>query len=285
MSEIHDYDQIMNSEARAGQRSSESQGKISSGYRDKNSTADRALDILSLFTIERRRLSAPEVSAELGVARSTAYRYLLTLSSANYVEEDPSGGFRLGGKVFELARLARLSYGLSDVSRPFLRHLAESTGETALLTKRSGSRVVCIEREETLDHRARLSYERGSVLPSNAGASAEVLFAWLEPPKARELMSADTLVEYTYSTLTDVDAMLARFAEIRRNGYALSRGELDPLAIGIAAPIFDEHGLVAAGISIVGVINRVPATREQELIDAVRGAAQTITEKFALASQ
>ena len=56
-----------------------------SGYRERNSTADRTLDILGMFQPGRLRVSAQQVADELGVARSTAYRYLQTLSAEAYI--------------------------------------------------------------------------------------------------------------------------------------------------------------------------------------------------------
>ncbi|WP_375401652.1 IclR family transcriptional regulator [uncultured Amnibacterium sp.] len=255
-----------------------------SAYRERNSTADRALDILGLFTSDRLKVSAIDVAAELAVARSTAYRYLLTLGSAGYLEEDPTGGFRLGLKVFELARLARSSYGLSQVALPTLRALAHETSETTLLTRRSGSRAVCLEREEPSDHRVRLSYERGSALTLNAGASAWVLLAWENPDTVRALLRETPLPRLTESTLTTEAQIVERLESIREQGYCVTRGELDPDTIGIAAPIWDDQHRVVAGLSVVAVKRRVPEERVDGLLAQVRAASATVSDLVALTS-
>lgn len=263
-------------------------GRVSA-YREKNSTADRALDILGLFTTERLKMTAADVATELSVARSTAYRYLLTLSSSGYLEEDPTGGFRLGLKVFELARIARASYGLSQAALPTLRELAQRTGETVLLTRRSGSRAVCLEREDPVeglsDHRLRLSYERGSVLTLNAGASAWVLLAWEDEALVRELLRDSVLPAFTARTVTGNEAVMERLAGVRAQGFAVSRGELDPDAIGIAAPIRDDQRRVVAGLSIVSTARRVPESRLEELIGQVTAAAARASDMVALTAQ
>lgn len=255
-----------------------------SSYRERNSTADRALDILGLFTERRLRITGADLATELGVARSTAYRYLQTLTSAGYVEEDPSGGFRLGMRVFELARLARRSYGLSEIAVPVLRDLAVETGETALLTRRSGDRVVCLEKLDDETHQMRLSYERGSVLALNAGASAWVLLAWEDPKVVDELLAEARLAAPTVGALTDPKQIRDRLGHIRQDGYAISRGELDPDATGIAAPIRDEAGRVVGGASLVGVTRRI-VDKEDDLAVRVRRAADLISERLALVSQ
>ncbi|WP_284981562.1 IclR family transcriptional regulator [Arthrobacter sp. efr-133-TYG-118] len=257
----------------------------SSAYRERNSTADKALDILALFTPDRLTVSAIDVAHELSVARSTAYRYLLTLGSAGYLEENPSGGFRLGLKVFELARLARASYGLSQLALPTLHVLAQQTGETALLTKRSGNRAVCLEKEEPNDQRMRVSYERGSAMSLNAGASAWVLLAWEEHETVKRLLLENPLTGFTEATLTTENSVYERLALIRSEGFAISRGELDPDAIGIAAPVRDDQQRVVAGISLVAAIRRVPDSRIGELVEKVRTAADQVSELLALTMQ
>lgn len=258
--------------------------KRPSGYRERNATADRALDILGLFEPGRLKITGSDVAIELGVARSTAYRYLSTLGSAGYLEEDPTGGFRLGLKVFELARIARTAYGLSQIALPTLRELAESTGETALLTRRSRNRIVCLERESPSTYRARVTYERGSILPLNAGASALVLLAWEEAQTVRALLADEPLERFTESTLTSEEDIVAVLAEIRRRGYAISRGQLDQDVVGIAAPIIDDQGRVIAGLSLVAMRSRVPVELEAQLCLIVQDAARHLSEKVALVS-
>ncbi|MFJ6651457.1 IclR family transcriptional regulator [Microbacterium sp. NPDC091313] len=250
-------------------------------YRERNSTADRALDILGLFSEQKLTISAAELAAEFGVARSTAYRYLQTLMAAGFLEESPTGGFRLGLRVFELARLARRSYGLSDIALPLLRALADATGETALLTRRSGGRAICLERVESESQRMRLTYERGSALALNAGASAWVLLAWEPTDVVEALLAANPLSRYTDRTLTDREEILERLRAVRGQGFAVSYGELDPDAIGIGAPIFAPDGTVVAGVSVVAVQRRTEGLVD-EIVDQVRSAAASITRSLAL---
>lgn len=258
--------------------------EVSSGYRESNSTADRALTILNMFSETHLKLSANEVAAELGVARSTAYRYLQSLVRGSFLEESPDGGFRLGLRVLELARLARRGYGLSEAALPLMRELAGQFHETLLLTRRVGDSIVCIEREEWHGQYVRLSYERGTQLPINAGASALVLLAWLPESEARELFGRRALYQFTKNTLTDVDLLVQRLADIRAKGYSVTGAEVDPDAKGIAAPIFDEAGRVIAAISIVAMDRRLPENSEPKLVKALLAAASAVSKKLAVIS-
>jgi len=233
-----------------------------------------------MFDDRRLVLSATEVAAHLGVARSTAYRYLQSLTGNGFLEEQEGSGFRLGPRVVALARLARKSVGLSELARPVMRRLVERTGMPALLTRRTGSTVVCLEREDA-GTSLRLSYERGEVLAINAGASALALLAWA-PAEELDALLAGPLPRYTRATHADPIALRARLAEIRRQGYAVGNGELDPDVLGIGAPVRSENGDVVGALSVAAFSHRVPEEKVPHYIAAVCQAAEELSGEVKL---
>ncbi|MHA4854266.1 IclR family transcriptional regulator [Rhodococcus sp. MSC1_016] len=250
-----------------------------SGYRDRNSTADRALDVLLLFRDDKLVWTATEIADGIGVARSTGYRYLQSLVNSGFIEES-ANGFRLGPRIFMLAQLARASSSLSDIALPAMKSLAEKFGETVLLTRRSGRSVVCIDLVESA-HAVRLSYERGHVLPINAGAAAEALLAWAPQGEVTELLAAAPLERFTAKTITDPTELQKRLAQIRKEGVAVSHGELDDEILGVAAPIYDAKGAVIAALSIAAVASRIPSRELKSVKTAVRSAAAGVSEQLA----
>lgn len=247
-------------------------------YREGNSTADRTLSILQMFTESRRRVTAAEVATHLGVSRSTAYRYLQPLVGSDFIADDGDSRFSLGPKVMELSVIARRGYGLAERATPVMKRLAERFHETVLLTRRVGSAIVCIDREEWAGRHLRLSYERGSQLSFNAGASAFALLAWLDEEEVRQHLRTQPLPRYTDATLTTIDAIVDRLQEIREAGYAIARGEVDQNVIGLAAPIFDHEERVVAALSIV----LLPTEKDNDLepmIQALVSAAEQLSNE------
>ncbi|HZO76313.1 MAG TPA: IclR family transcriptional regulator [Ktedonobacteraceae bacterium] len=243
----------------------------------RNATTDRTIDVLLLFNEQQPVLTAEEISERLKMPRSTTYRYLQSLRSYGLVEEnDSSGGFRLGLAVLRLARTARQGMDLSTVSLPLMQELVAQTGETALLTRRTDAYVVCIERVES-QHRVRLSYERGQVLPLHAGASAKVLLAYLAPEEIEAILRTGPFPRYTEQTVTDPDVLRTQLESIRTRGYAMSEGEVDDGVRGVAAPIFDTQKRVIAGLSVAGPAFRINQAVLPGVIQAVQETAKRIS--------
>lgn len=258
-------------------RVSNGSGAATSG---RNTTADRAIDLLCLFDVSTPVLSAGEIAEHLGISRSTAYRYIQSLRSYDLLEEDAGrGGFRLGPRIFELARVARQGLGLSELTLPVMEELSRDLGEAVILTRRSGSMAVCLERVETAQP-IRLSYERGLLLPLHAGAPSKVLLAFDEQADA-VVDSLGKLERFTDSTITDPDALRAELNVIRAQGYAVSNGERDVGVRGIAAPIFGADGKLAAGISAGCLALAADGADLDSTIAAVRAAAQEVSERLA----
>lgn len=186
-------------------------------YRERNATADRALDILLLFSDERPALSGAEVALHLGVARSTAYR----------LQPDP---------------------------------LPRQPGEAEAV---------------------RLTYERGHILPVNAGASALALLAWEGREDISSVLGHRQLTKLTRRTLTDPDELMARLGRIRARGVAVTREELDEDIGGVAAPVFGTDGVVRAAVGVAAPVSRLTAGRAGEVERRVRSAAAEIAERLA----
>lgn len=251
-------------------------------YRGQNSTADRALEILGLFDEGRASITAIEVADLLGVARSTAYRYVQSLVQSAFLEEADVGRFRLGRRILELAAVARRGLGFTEVAQPVIRRLCAELGETVLLTRLVGSKVICLDRAEASMQTVRISYERGQLMPLNAGASAFVLLAWLDEASVDRLLEDTVLEPFTPRTLTTPEALKGRLAETARQGYGLSQSELDENVLGVAAPIRDSDGTVQAAISMAAVSSRVPPSRLPSVIDSVCAAAAEVSDAVAL---
>src|SRR5579871_2188067 len=92
---------------------------------------ERGLAILSTFTATKPLMGVSEVAREVGLSRSSAHRYIATLTKLGYLEQDrPSRRYRLGPRVFDLGFSAINSMEIRQIAAPDLQALSDSTGHT-----------------------------------------------------------------------------------------------------------------------------------------------------------
>jgi DNA-binding IclR family transcriptional regulator len=242
-----------------------------------NSTADRAIDLLLLF-LQKPILRTQEICDELGMPRSTAYRYLSSLRSYALLSEDSRGHWRLGPQILPLARAAMAGNSILDVSGPVLSDLNERCGEAVALYERVGHESFLLTRIESR-HRVRLVYSRGQILPWPGSASAKVLLAFASEEERKELFALLKPVQYTPQTVKTKDALKAAIQKIRRDGFAYSDQERDEGIRAIAAPV-ESNAEVRHCITISGPAFRLTDVKIKELRDGVLDAARKISAEL-----
>jgi DNA-binding IclR family transcriptional regulator len=243
-----------------------------------NSTADRALDVLLSFTDETPIWSATDLAAQMQMPRSTLYRYLTSLRTCNMIAEDQSGRYRLGPRILQLARIARLNTSALQLALPHMRRLEERFGEMIVLKERMGWDTVNLE---TLPgrHRITLTPSRSQLLPWPAAPSAKLFAAYADPAEWKQLQGLMRPVAFTPHTVPSLKALKAQLATIRERGYSIGLDELDEGVRGVAVPIFQERRC-RYSLSVAAPSFRLPDSALPEVIKAFLEAAATITAEL-----
>ena len=240
-----------------------------------NSTADRAIDILLLFTDDNPTWSATDVAAHLGMPRSTTYRYLNSLRTYALIVEDGQNGFRLGPRLFPLARVAKAHMSVVQIASAHLKALSEKFGELVVLQQRIDCDIFPLDRVAT-QQRVSLLSTRSHMLPWPATGSAKVLLAFAPPAESERIMQLLQPTIYTPKTIRTKVALRRALDEIRRVGYAVTDEERDEGVWGVAAPIFEKNEAPYC-IAIATPAFRITPAKEAVIIRAIKEAAADIT--------
>ena len=96
----------------------------------------------------------------------------------------------------------------------------------------------------------------GDHTPLHCTAVGKVLVAFLPNDERRNLIPRLHLDRYTEETITDRQAFEHEINKVRQQGYGLSDREEFLQVCGIAAPIFDFQGRLAAGICVWSIVER-----------------------------
>jgi IclR family transcriptional regulator, pca regulon regulatory protein len=246
---------------------------------------ERGLAILATFRPDRPTLGITELARELGLTRSTTHRYVTTLATLRYLEQDGSTRkYRLGPRVLDLGFSTLGSMELREVAAPHLRRLTDMTGHTANLAIRDDTDVILIDRvvgRPGRYHHLEFSLHVGSRLPAYCSATGKALLAFLPRPDLDRLLDRTDMVQRGPRTLTDKRALLAELQQVRRTGIATNDEELESALRSIAAPIRVRSGKVVAAVNVA--IPWSPAAMSElvtQLGPAIQATAQQIASRL-----
>ncbi|WP_166354127.1 IclR family transcriptional regulator [Phytoactinopolyspora limicola] len=241
----------------------------------------RAFQILSIMVeSDDESFGVRQLASRLSVSASTAHRLLNDLEKLGLIARTADANYQVGHEFYRLAWAATARFPLRQAAREPLRDLARASGETAFLGVYDDLHhqmmfATCVESR----HPLRYVVELNRWMPLHAGASGHAILAHLPPAVRAEITSADRLEPITDATITDPQQLDASLAEVRKHGYAMSRGQRIPGALAIAAPVFGPHGGVVGDIGITMPDGRFDPTQEATLATQVVTAAATATTR------
>lgn len=213
------------------------------------SAVDRALAVLATLAQHGNALTATELVRKTGLSQSTLYRQLASLKRWGFVLE-VDGRYAPGPLSLQLALGFDMASHLVQHARPDMLVLAQQSQESVGLVVAVNGQAICIDMIESRQA-LRCSFEKGRSVPLQKGASAKCLLAHL-PAGA---LSASLEANLSDRPQADV---LAELSAIRKAGFVVSNGEVDPGVWGVSAPLF------SMGKRAVGVLTLMaPSVRVQ----------------------
>jgi len=181
-----------------------------------------------------------ETAKELGLAPSTVHRILSVLQQSGYVRKLKNGRYAVGIELVRLALLVLQKFDQSALIHQTLQRAMENTGETCVLyiVAADHAQVFVMDVAHS-SHPLQYQIKVGDCHQITAGASGQASLAFF-PGTLREQIASRELTKYTNETIQDKKRLLDRLEQIRKRGYAISKGEHIEGAVGIAVPIFTE---------------------------------------------
>ncbi|MFI7701529.1 IclR family transcriptional regulator [Nonomuraea sp. NPDC049480] len=234
-------------------------------------SVQRAFDILSLLTEERRTLTIREVVDETGLAKTTALRLLQTLEQMGLLWNTPKG-YAAGPALWRWAHLARSAWELPPETVQLMRELGARQRETVNLYVLRDIHRVCIAQQESpqsLRHVVRV----GDELPLWAGASSKVLLKDASPRLLARVARSSPHGE------THVATLRAWIEQAEHDGHAVSHGEREPGLSAVAVPVTSGSGTTLAALTLSGPTVRFGEDRVQEFVADLREAAKRMSER------
>ena len=172
-----------------------------------------------------------------------------------------SGRYRLGPRLLQLGNVVLGRLDLREIARPhFVPALVDSTGETATLSAAGERDAVTVDfAQSPFSVQGVAQLGRPSI--AHATATGKVLLAF-----GRGALPPGPLKSYTEANDREaIGALAVELDSVRERGYAYNFGEREDDLHVIAAPVWGNHGELAAIIGVQG-----PASRfDRQAMEAV----------------
>jgi DNA-binding IclR family transcriptional regulator len=160
-------------------------------------------------------------------------------------------------------------------ARPSLLRLAALSEDSVMLSVRSGTETVCVDREVG-PFPIRASFlDVGSRRPFGIGAGSMAMLAWQTDAEIEAILP---LVEQRLGAYPKVSMTWIRneIPRCRERGYAIFLNMLVDRMGGIGVPVFGSDGRPVAGLSIAALSDRISA-REKELYAMLKREADGLS--------
>lgn len=239
----------------------------------------KVLQILDLFSETQITLSAEAIAEQLAISRPTAFRYVRQLCDAGMLTR-LAGRYGLGARIIRLDHRIRACDPILLSSKAALKRLAGMTGCSAVLCSIYDDQVILVHRERGPDELA-LDFERGAAMPLFIGAASKVILAHLTPARLRRIYEAHAQEPAAQALGADWSAFSRHFRACRKQGYYISRGEMQSDMTGVSAPIFNSDGIVVGSLGLVFESQRSRFLHEDALAELVVRHAEEVSARIA----
>lgn len=239
-------------------------------------SVSRALDLLETLAASPVPLSVGALSQATGLPAGTTHRLLQTLAGRGYVRQEPNRDYEPGLALWRVSRCGVRSLLAPAVQ--FLHRLVALTGETANLAVLDGDEVLYVAQVPS-PHRLRMFADVGRHVLPHSTAAGKVLLADRPPDEAAAVVRRIGLPARTATTITDPDAFAHELNQVRKQRWALDRGEEDASVHCIAVPVCDA-GIAVAAMSVSGPSNRLNI----DAIDTLAESMREIADAYAAAT-
>lgn len=239
-----------------------------------DSVTERLIRVLETFTPTRTVQSAADIGRRAGLPPSSAHRIVGELIEAGVLERDDDRRIRIGMRLWELATRSSDALRLRQAALPFMERVQSRVQEHTQLAILEQGEALFLERLSSPRSGANVTRVAGR-LPLHASSSGLVLLAYAERSLQDRILAAP-LAALSAETITDTEALLRKLAEVRSWGYAMAPGYVEEVSTGVAVPVHDQTGEVAAALSVV--LRREDAIEPalRELFSAARDIERTL---------
>ncbi len=238
----------------------------------------RAFDVLvSLVNGSGHSVGVRDLATALTLPPSSVHRALTALAAEGMVARNEDGTYSLGLAFMRLACKAAARFTIRDAAQPVLVELVRACDETAMLVLYEATRhELMFASAIESSHPLRYFIAINEWMPAHSGASGTAVCAFLPEDEQEAILR----MKFSSPNKASRASFVRRLDEVRRVGYAVSRGERIEGGVGVASAIFGPDGRVVGATALSIPEHRFEEEQRDRLGEQVRRAALDVTHRI-----
>lgn len=234
-----------------------------------------AIKALELLVERDTEVGVTEVSARLGIPKSSASRLLASMTAGGLLQQEPgTRRYRPGILAFRLGSLFRSIASVHDLAREIGRGLTDETGHSTWVGILDANDVVILYNHNG-NWPARFAVPLGSRLPAHATSLGKAILSRMSDEEVRHFYARRKLRSRTERTIVDVDTLLEDLHRARARGFSISDEETFPGVRSVGVPIADGTGHVV-GLAVSLPVAELAEGEEQSVTRKLLAAAHSV---------
>lgn len=234
---------------------------------------ERMFALIDVLASREDAISLKEISEKTGLHPSTTHRLLNDLATGRFVDRPQSGSYRLGMRLLELGNLVKGRLNVRDAALVPMRELHKLIQQPVNLSLRQGDEIVYIERAYSERSGMQVVRAIGGRAPLHLTSVGKLFLAVDDPQRVRAYASRTGLSGHTKNSLTQLPTLERELAKVRQYGTARDNEELELGVRCMAAGIYDDQGILVAGLSISAPAERL----EEQWLPKLQATARQIS--------
>ncbi len=237
----------------------------------------KSFELLRLLNRASVALSLNQLSVQVGLTRSSAFRLLHTLQVLRYVKQDSEGRYAIAAENW-ISTSVQATNALIRIAKEPARALNLRFQETVSLAVLYSNHIEVVQVFES-PRVIRMANTLGGIIPPHTSSLGKSITAFQVEQVQLKLIHGYGLRRFTEHTTIDEVALLQELTQIREQGFAREEEETFPDGCCIGCPIFAGGETAVAAISISMPKFRMPQGLEQnKMISGLQDTARKISE-------
>lgn len=243
-----------------------------------NSTVIKAFEIINYISGKQGEARLVDITNDLKMNKTTAFRFLETLESLNIIEKK-SNTYYLGLSLLQLGNKVLTRTLLLEKIIPVLEKISDDVNETVNFAQLQGNMALYLHKVDS-KRSLQFSLGTGDKLPLYCTAMGKAILSALPDDKYEDIVQNIDFRKITPNTIENKEMLYSEIKCIREREFSTEEEELEEGLICVSVPITIRTLDFRGAISVSGPVFRINEDIIAKLTKRLKTAQNEIINLF-----